>query len=144
MNGLGSKDANMRRKNADAVLRLTDAEDLKEKAIAALKAATKELPNYREIPEFADKDLRNDGPAADGSHQDIANKLASLGLFDEAAPEMDAAEPTSANSENADAYSLARSFVRGDRGDRGIGFMEPLWRKVPARLSRSSSSLVIN
>jgi soluble lytic murein transglycosylase len=68
-------------------------------------------------------------------HKQIADELFFLGLYDEAAPELEASypvsTPSSARPSDVD-YTLAVAYTRGDLANRGVGFMELLWRNVPA------------
>ncbi len=119
--GLKSKDADARRKHALSILRLTDKPDIREQALTVLKAAIKTLPKYSGLPDI--------NPPAEKKNEDqatAAGALLSLGLYDEAAPEIEAAGKTIPSD------SLAVFYARGDRGDRALSVVEPLWRKVPA------------
>ena len=130
--GLKSKDGDTRRKNATGILRLSDLPELREKAATVLKAVIKALPKYQGIPAF--KPLDENGKLPPGNagdpHRQIAEKLLVLGLYDEAAPEIDAAMPDS--MADGRAYWLAQIFQRGDRAERGMAFIELQWKKVPA------------
>lgn len=128
------------RKNIQAALRLTDDSTLREKLLESLRTAYAGLPAYKKIPAF---ELRASGrktpvsakPAANSGdiHQSIADELLFLGLYDEAAPEYDAAQKLKpANAAGAEAYTLAVLYERGDIANRAVGFAEPLWRAVPA------------
>ena len=119
--GLKAKEADLRRKNAQSILRLTDNAALRETTLAVLKAATKSLPKYKDVPVFK--------PDTTVSNNDLANKLLLLGLYDEAAPELEAAGSKTSSDK---AFALANYFRRGDRADRAIAFIEPVWRKMPA------------
>ena len=118
--GLKAKDADTRRKHALAILRLTDKADIRNNALGVLKAAIKTLPKYSGVPDIKPiGENKNDQPT-------VAGALLSLGLYDEATPELEAAgKPTSSNT-------LATYYARGDRGDRALAVVEPLWRKMPA------------
>ena len=52
--------------------------------------------------------------------------------MDEAVPELDAAMPNLAKGSDDNAFTLATYYRRGDRGDKAISFIEPLWKKAPA------------
>ena len=127
--GLKAKDADARRKNAEGVLRLTDLADLREKAIVILKAAIKALPKYQGIPSYK---LSGQDRNTDASQQSVADKLLFLGLYDEAAPEFESAMPDVSKAADDKAYTLATYYKRGDRADRAIAFIEPIWKKIPA------------
>lgn len=89
--------------------------------------------------------------------QSIANELLFLGLYDEATPELERSlsqnlnSDVSASNENEKpetkpaenksktkisvsnpSYTLAVFYKRGDLANRSIGYIEPLWRNVPA------------
>ena len=119
--GLKAKDAEQRRKNALAILRLTDNPTMREPAVTVLKAVFKTLPKYKDVPVFK--------PNAPASNNELADKLLALGLYDEAAPEFEANSP---NLTPDQAFGLADHFRRGDRADRAMAFIEPVWRKIPA------------
>jgi soluble lytic murein transglycosylase len=128
--GLKAKDADARRQNAQNLLRLTDMPEVREKALGVLKAAIKTLPKYSGVPIFRLVEKPQKDPSATGST--VADRLQFLGLTDEAVPEIEAAAPSVAKASDDNAFSLAASYLRGDRGDKAIAFMEPLWKKVPA------------
>ena len=50
--------------------------------------------------------------------------------MDEAVPEIEAAAPGLAKASDDNAFTLATDDLRGDRGDRAIEFIEPLWKKI--------------
>ena len=124
--GQKAKEPDARKQNALALLRLTETPDLREKALTALKAAIKTLPAYSapnlKLAEKAQKD----------AVATVAERLMFLGLMDEAMPEAEAAAGANgAKMADDKAFTLATNYLRGDRGDRAIAFMEPLWKKVP-------------
>jgi soluble lytic murein transglycosylase len=129
--GLKAKDPDVRRTHAVAILRLTDSIEVRERALAVLKAAIKMLPKYASTPVFK----KDDQITVAGSeksvdpHVHIVQTLITLGLFDEASVELGAADNGRATNMS---YSLANIFKRGGRADRTIAFIEPLWKKVPA------------
>ena len=132
------KDPDTQRKHMHSALRLTNDPAIREKLLESLKKAYFALPAYKKIPAF---ELRETGrkailakmPVSSSAniHQTIADELLFLGLYDEAAPEFDAAQKikTPASSE---AYTLAVLYERGDIANRAVAFAEPLWRGVPA------------
>ncbi|MGB2751685.1 MAG: transglycosylase SLT domain-containing protein [Pyrinomonadaceae bacterium] len=118
--GLKAKDADARRKHAVSILRLTDKPDIRNNALGVLKAALKTLPKYSGAPDIKPPEKKSEDQTT------VAGALLSLGLYDEATPELEAAgRSTSANT-------LATYYARGDRGDRALAVVEPLWRKMPA------------
>ncbi len=131
-----SKNPETDRRKIQSALRLVVDPAMREQLLAALKRIYAELPGYRSAPTFdlvdpAKTSLAASGPGTD-PHQAIGARLASLGLFDEAAPELEAAVRI-AGSVPADlAYSAAVLNSRGDRAYKAVSFAEPLWRQVPA------------
>ena len=121
--GLKAKDADARRKHALSILRLSDKPDIRGQALGVLRAAIKTLPKYSAVHEV--KPLAENKGNAQNT---VANLLLSLGLNDEAAPELEAA----GGSGSPDAFVLAAYFARGDRGDRTLAVIEPVWRKMPS------------
>ena len=118
--GLKAKDADARRKHALSILRLTDKPDIRNNALGVLKAAIKALPKYSGVPDIKPPEKKS------GDQTTVAGSLLSLGLYDEAAPELDAL------GKSASPYTLATYYARGDRGDRALAVVEPLWRRMPA------------
>ena len=112
-------------RSAQAARRLTDSADVRDQALAALKASIKAVPKYQNAPNLKPETNRPKTNTDNG----IASKLLFLGLYDEAAPEIEiAGKGVSGDA----AYTLADLYRRGDRGDRAVAFAEPLWKKVPA------------
>ena len=146
LNRNGAKDAEARRKNIQALLRLTDQPEEHKKLLDELKKIYAELPDYKKIPEFKFLTLgRTDELKKEPEKpRTVGDELAFLGLYDEAAPELaktaESNNPPSANPRSAFrdpqsvdfAYTLAVLYKRGDMADRAVAFAEPLWRKVPA------------
>ncbi|NJM52834.1 MAG: lytic transglycosylase domain-containing protein [Blastocatellia bacterium] len=74
------------------------------------------------------------------THQNLADELLFLGLYDEGTPELETAlrEKLSKNTNSlADfppetAYTLAVFYKRGNMANRAVAYAEPLWRNVPA------------
>ncbi|HEX3101694.1 MAG TPA: transglycosylase SLT domain-containing protein, partial [Pyrinomonadaceae bacterium] len=128
--GLKAKDADERRQNAQDLLRLTDNQEVREKALGVLKAAIKTLPKYSATPNFKLVEKGQKDPSA--ANATIADQLQFLGLMDEAVPEIEASAPNVAKASDDNAFTLAANYLRGDRGDKAIAFMEPVWKKVPA------------
>jgi len=129
INGLTAKEADARRKAAGWVLRLTNDDVIRQRALEVLSGALKELPRYA-LPHFSDDTGRNeiDLQHAGNLHYQLAKKLSELGLYDEAAPELEA----SMAGDKTSAYELAKAYARGDRADRALLYIEPMWRNVPA------------
>jgi soluble lytic murein transglycosylase len=88
------------------------------------------LPNYR-LPVLQIVAL----PKADGSnsHQLLGEKLFSLGLYDEAMPEIFASRIAgSAQAFNNENYTLAVYALKGGLPNRAVRFAEQLWKPIPA------------
>ena len=132
MAGLQAKDADARRKNAQSLLRLTDDANLRQKAIAVLQTAVKLLPKYQSVPSLKFPSADTHLTPAGRSIQSVGETLLSLGLYDEAAPEIESAMSDGAKGTPDTSFVLATYYKRGDRADRGIAFIEPIWRKMPA------------
>lgn len=143
-----AKDPELKRKNAQASLRLTDAPDIRANILENLKKLYAASPVYQKMPSFKLLDwgrkeiLKSAAPGSvpANAHQAIADELLFLGLYDEAAPELDAARAAPAGPQAAAPtpasrdfdYTLAVFYRRGDMGNRAVAFAEPLWRTVPA------------
>ncbi len=135
-----ARDSDTRRKNVQAALRMTDAANERASLLATLEETYKSVPRYEKLPqfkllEFGRKEVRKESRqdrAATG-HQAIADELLFLGLYDEGTPELEAAKASALSRQPDDlAYTLAVYYRRGDIADRAVGFLEPLYRNVPA------------
>ncbi len=124
-----AKDGDVRRKAASALLRMDVAPDIRERALGVWKNATSALPKYQGIKglKLAAQDLKENIPP-----NTIAGTLLSLGLYDEAAPELEAAKPNTPQTTEDRAFTLASYYERGDRADRALAFIEPIWKRIPA------------
>ncbi len=139
--------------NADEVriaaqngLRLGAGAEQVSNLIKRIKAANLLLKDYREIPgrkliEFGRKKLTG-RPAKmneEARHQVIADELLFLGLYDEAAPELETAlrkninDPAGGLSDFPPdtAYTLAVFYNRGDIPAPAIRYIESIWKNVP-------------
>ena len=130
-------DANRRR--VQAALRLTVGPAERDRLLATLRTIYSNLPAYRNLPSFKLLDVLN--PKAKSSvhktpatdvHKALAEQLSYLGLYDEAAIELEAAARPAGVDQADHAYTLAVMNKRGDRAYRSVLFAEPLWRAVPA------------
>jgi soluble lytic murein transglycosylase len=123
-----------------------------------IKKSYASLPDYQEIPrgkliEFGRKNvLKERGEkSADNYHKNLADELLFLGLYDEAAPELETSltengkrktqnaggkesNPKSKiqNPKSDNDYTLAVFYKRGEMANRAVAFAEPLWKNVPA------------
>ncbi len=120
--GMNAPEADARKQNALIVLRLSDAQTAREKALTALKSAFNSLSKYQGIPDL--QASLTQSPTA--ASKTAGSKLLSLGLYDEAIIEL---APVTADSRPA---YMADLYRRGDHPDRAIAYIEPLWHKVPA------------
>ncbi len=142
---LNSTDIEANRKNAQAVLRLTENDELRQKMLDLVKKSYSSLSAYQKIPsfkllEFGRKEvLKEKSKNLEITHQNIADEFLFLGLYDEATPELEASlrEKLTKNTGSlsdfpADtAFTLATFYNRGDMANRAVGFIEPFWRNVP-------------
>jgi len=113
---LQDRDADIRRRNAQALLRLTDDAQLREKALDVLRKAVRSLPRYQigQLPKLSPAVSR--GASA-------RDRLISLGLYDEAIE-----YPRTGGGTELDRVV---ELKRGDRVDSAFEFIEPAWRRVP-------------
>jgi soluble lytic murein transglycosylase len=125
---------------AAQVLRLSTHEATRSEMLKILRAAYAKLPAYQ-LPSFTLTPAGRTAPLGEGaspasgnSHQTLANELLFLGLYDEGAPELAAANGvnggTNGGARDA-AYSMAVYFERGDHAARAIKFAEPLFNSIP-------------
>jgi soluble lytic murein transglycosylase len=120
---------------ANQALRLIDELPARGEMLKVLRAAYGKLPGYqlpsfRLIPAGRMAPLGEEAtPAAGTTHQTLADELLFLGLYDEGAPELAAANGVAGSRDGT--YSLALYFERGDLADRAIKFAEPLFNSVP-------------
>jgi soluble lytic murein transglycosylase len=119
ISGLGTNDEDDKVR-AKAILRLSNSDALREKALAILKSGTRSsaVPGSffkTEVDSISIKEPHNLSP----------EKLSKLGLFDEAAPELEyTSRVTGANR-------LALYYNRGNHPNRGLSLVESTWKKVP-------------
>jgi len=151
--------ADAARRAAQNALRLTNDAGLTAELLGILRRAYAALPAYNAAPsgkafiagrQEALKD-KHSVSAEEDPHRVLADELLFLGLYDEAAPELEAAlrqkgvssalnkaQPVNASTANplADfppetAYMLAVLYRRGDLPNRAAAYIEPLWKKMP-------------
>lgn len=155
------------RKAAQSALRLTEDESLRSELLEVARRAYAELPDYssppagRLVPAGRQTILAQpqSNPNAAPSRRALADELLFLGLYDEGAPELAAAENAfgaaaekqenvpagggdtvtaekrdapSASLSRDQAYTLAVLFKRGDNASRAVRYSEPLWKRVPS------------
>ena len=131
------------RQAAQSALRLTNDESLRKSFLDKIKSVYAVLPAYQKIPNavlqsLGRTEILKDKPNLSANyHQNLADELLFLGLYDEATPELETAlgNPKSqiSNPKSNDlAYTLAVFYKRGDMANRAVAYAEPLWRSVPA------------
>jgi len=134
---INTPDANRRR--VQAALRLSAEPADRERYLAMLRTIYLNLPAYKNLPSVKLLDILN--PKAKAStpksnaaniHRLLAEQLNYLGLYDEAAIELEAATNPAGTNQADLAYTLAVMNKRGDRAYRSVLFAEPIWRAVPA------------
>ena len=131
----------VRRISAQNVLRLTDSTEIRAKMLETIKTAYANLPAYQKVPnfkllEFGRKEVLKEKSATSNQnpHQILADELLFLALYDEASAELEEGEMgRKGDGEKKDfEYTLAVIYKRGDKANRAIAFIEPLWKNVPA------------
>lgn len=125
-NAAGQFDAS--RVAAQSSLRLTNDAARRAEALKLLGDAYAALTPYR-LPTFRQISLLK-SEAEPGSHNDLANTLLSLGLYDEAIPEFLAGRKASAGADED--YTIAVLAMRAGIPNRTVRFGEQTWRSVPA------------
>jgi soluble lytic murein transglycosylase len=138
-----------RRAAAHAALRLTTDPAAQSEVLAIIRGIYGATPSYQ-LRNFAAVSLikESSGSVNDPNpHQNLANDLLALGLYDEAMPEFLAARtaqpvaaaqpqtatlPTKTPSLNDEDYSIAFYSLQGGLPNRAVRFGEQLWRAIPA------------
>ncbi len=137
LKNIETRNAEAQRKAAQAVLRLSDAPGIRVKMFEIIKKAYTTLPDYQKIPtfkllEFGRKEILNEPRGfTENRHKAISDELLFLGLYDEGTPELEKAESSKTNDQNTN-YTFAVFYKRGEMAHRAVGFIEPLWKTVPA------------
>jgi soluble lytic murein transglycosylase len=121
---------------ANQALRLATDEQTRGEMLKILRAAYAKLPGYQLpsfnlIPAGRTAPLGEGATANGGGHQALANELFFLGLYDEGAPELAAAQNGNGTASRDWAYSLAVYSSRGNHAERAIKFAEPLFNSIP-------------
>lgn len=131
-----AKDVETRRKNLQSALRLTDNQQSRESLLESLRKIYAELPAYRKTLQLKLLNLgrqeiarREPVKTSGNRHKAIADELLFLGLYDEAAPELEIG--LSSPKTDDVGYTLANFYRLGDKAYRASAFIEPLW-KMPA------------
>ena len=126
------------RRALQAALRLTDLPEERAKLLASLRTVYAAIPAYSSaLPKLRLVSLGRQEPVGlkPEKPRTIADELLFLGLYDEAAPEVEGNRLSS----TADAgvaktdldYTIATFYTRGDTANRGSAFIESTW-KMPA------------
>jgi soluble lytic murein transglycosylase len=152
---IAANDFERARQAAQNALRLTDEDSIRREMLDVARRAYEKLPAYQapnfKILELGRQKLLTEKPIADAAknfHQKLADELLFLHLYDEAAPQLEAAtrrrgdattktEITTNNEQRttnnlANNFTLAVFYKRGDLAHKSVAFAEPLWRSVPA------------
>ncbi len=111
--GLQEKDVGTRKKSATAILRMTDDGEIRERALAALKTSSKSPGK----DPFKTPAGRNDHFS-----DETTETLVQLGVYSDAAVKLATLPPDTAN---------AKYFILGDRADKALLMLDPLWSKIP-------------
>ncbi len=121
------------RKNAlQSLIRLTVDDEVRKRLLGELRAMYLKLPEYSIPSNMTDRKFGREGvidkprqTKSSNSHIDSADELLFLGLFDEAATELEA------GGKVTDPLVMAQVYAAGNGADRAIGFAESFY-KFPA------------
>ena len=152
------RNAEAQRKAAQDVLRFNINSETQTKMLEIVKKAYTTLPDFQKVPnfnllEFGRKEvLKEKREASADYHQNLADELLFLGLYDEGTPELEKSQQSAVRSQNNSTtttsnenpkskiqnpksdidYTLAVFYKRGEMANRAVAFIEPLWKNVPA------------
>lgn len=136
------RNAEAQRKAAQSVIRLNDNAEIRAKMLEIIKKTYTTLPEYQKVPsfkliEFGRKELKEKKTenSSANTHRQLADELIFLGIYDEGTPELEKSltannEPRTTNNDLN--YTLAVFYKRGEMAHRAVGFIEPLWKNIPA------------
>jgi soluble lytic murein transglycosylase len=127
------------RRVLQARLRVTDLPDERAKLLTSLRAAYAAIPAYSSFQKLKLLGLGRQAPVISKTNdksaaRTISDELLFLGLYDEAAPELEFKSGAAANAANPKTdldYTIATFYTRGDIANRGASFIESTW-KMPA------------
>ncbi len=109
------------------------------KILESIKSYYSKLPDYKipnfKLLEFGRKEVLKEKRefSNENNHKVLADELLFLGLYDEGTPELDLyLQQTQTKTTDDIAFTLATFYKRGDMANKAIGFIEPIWRKIPA------------
>jgi soluble lytic murein transglycosylase len=125
---------NERRIKISDALRMTSDQEQRKRLLEDLKKTYADLQGYRlpALPKMAEIKRNKSAKSERRTGQDLAAELAALGLYDEAAPEYEASTSEYGKTPSPEVeYTLARIYLKGDRADRAVAFMES-FVKLPA------------
>lgn len=134
-----TKNQEENRRVIQATLRLTTDPAQRARLLDSLQKIYSAIPAYRNLPvnklisigRTEPRKVSQHGENAD-IHRALADELAFLGLYDEAAPEFEVLQKSAVPPASDLAYTIAVMNRRGERAHRAVAFAEPLWRAVPA------------
>ena len=120
------------RRVLQSAFRITAAPDEREKLLSSLRSMYAAIPAYSSFPRFKlltpgrskAIDRRTSAPPK------ISDELLFLGLYDEAAAELEVARSAGSGKTDLD-YTIAVFHTRGNAAHRGVAFAESVW-KLPA------------
>ncbi|HEX6283692.1 MAG TPA: lytic transglycosylase domain-containing protein, partial [Pyrinomonadaceae bacterium] len=115
---------------ATSALRLTSVQPKRTELLTILRSAYEALAPYR-LPQFTQIPLTPaNGADPKPTQETLADSLVTLGLYDEALPELLATKNNNASPDHS--YTIARLSLQAGLPNRAIRFAEPLWRNIPA------------
>ncbi|MBA2379398.1 MAG: transglycosylase SLT domain-containing protein, partial [Blastocatellia bacterium] len=126
-----TKDPKARKEQLHSLLRMTVDEQQRRDLLERLKSVYQDMEAYKKLPATKNfkggrKELLSAAPPAPSNRNErIANELAFLGLFDEAAPRLQRVG-------KAAVPELAHAFLIGGRADRAVSIAESEWRNIPS------------
>ena len=156
---LETRSPEAQKNDAQAILRLTENQAIRIRMLEVLKKTYAALPAYQKIPngrfiELGRKEILRETAKNQTSdrHQNLADELLFLALYDEAAPELEISQQSAVNSRQKPEtpstgnpkskiqnpksedfnFTLAVINKRGNRANRAVAYAEPLWKNVPA------------
>ncbi len=140
---LNSKEAEDRRAAAHSILRLSESAETKNQMLEVIGKTYAALPEYQKLPQRKLLELGRLEILKDKSktvntevHQALADELLFLGLYDEAAPELEASSKSKIQSSKFKTddfeFTLAVFYKRGNLANQAVSYAEPFWRQMPA------------
>ncbi|CAN5814933.1 hypothetical protein BH20ACI4_BH20ACI4_14790 [soil metagenome] len=144
LTNIETRNAEAQRQSAQSVLRLTENAETRRRMLEIIKKSYTSLPDYQKVPsfdlmEFGRKEILKSEQKIppENSHKNLADELLFLGLYDEATPELEISDAENKTNDEGQRtrdkeFTLAVFYKRGDMAHRAAGFIEPLWKKIPA------------